>query len=267
MICKKCGVKFSDGFFCPECGTRIIPVGVSEGAEQEKWDSISESLAEEGYDTKKYGPQGQLKEQKITGDTTVGAGTKRLFESKILIFEQGISVEENAVLKFRNCKLVIEKETAIWIRGKNISIDFENCRFEGKEGIISNSKSDDIKLEFRNCALIYKVGREALVRACGTVYFENCFIKSLCICDLKPFSSLSEVSTLEFHNCIIIECNHRRPNHSSLSFIRASKTAVKFKNCFIRCSKRLVEGGAETLIENTHLDFYSYTTDGRGMLF
>ena len=269
MICKKCGVKFSDGLFCPECGTRAIPVGVSEGAEQEEWDSISESLAEEGYDTKKYGPQGQLEEQKITGKDYLGAGSKRLFESKILIFEQGISIEENAVLEFRNCKLVIERETAIWIKGKNVSIDFDNCYFEGEKGIVNKSGYDDIKLEFRNCALIYQVSTGTLVEACGTVYFENCFIKSPCICELQPVDSFSMESKLEFRNCIVIEGNDRQPYYSKRSLVYASKAVVEFRNCFVRCSKRLVDwkrgyigyksGDIKVLIENTYFDSNSYT--------
>lgn len=267
MVCKKCGTKFSDGLFCPECGTRVILNSNSEeqGADG-KWDI--ESFAKGEYDTNKYGPQGQLEEQKITGNIKVGFGAKKVFESKTLIFEQGISIEENAVLEFRNCNLVIEKETAIWIRGKNVRIDFENCCFEGSKGIISGyGDYDDIKLEFRNCALSFKVGNDGLIKACGNVYFENCYIRSRCICELSPANSSSKESTIEFRNCIVVGSIDGELYYSKHAFVYASKAVVEFKNCFIKNSMRLVsykggryyDGDVKVLIENTYFDSNSFT--------
>ena len=58
MICKKCGAKFSDGMFCPECGARTMPVSSSGDGQMNTWEAAFEYSDGEEYNTKMYGPQG-----------------------------------------------------------------------------------------------------------------------------------------------------------------------------------------------------------------
>nr|WP_300808552.1 hypothetical protein [uncultured Acetatifactor sp.] len=262
MVCKNCGTKLSDGLFCPECGTRI----------------------DVGYDKEKYGPQGKLEEQKITTKIKL-AGTKMVFENKILIFEQEITVEGNAHLEFRNCKFVASECEAILIRGKNVSIDFRNCCFEGEKSIVSGSYDlgNRLNLKFQNSAFIHDgTGKKEnyLLRMCGKIYFENCFIDKQKICKLVGLKWKSE---LEFQNCIITNDDCTPPDYPDDCLILAKNAVVKFSNCFIRCFRKLLQedkASSETflfpfsriagdapnepalinlLIENTYVDTYSYS--------
>lgn len=279
MVCKKCGTKFSDGLFCPECGTRM----------------------DVGYDKEKYGPQGNLEEQKITKNIRL-AGIKMVFENKILTFEQNIIVEENVDLEFRNCKFVVSEREAIQIKGDNIRIDFRNCCFEGRGSIVVGdyNNSNHIKLIFRDSAFIMgrteKAEEDFLLKMCGNIYFENCFINRQKICKLAGVKWKSE---LEFQKCIIIDGNDYRPQNYADSLIYAKNAVVKFNNCYIRSFKKLMDDGSASsnihsnpgpsvytnvfravaltrmsentlsesnasiklLVKNTYLDSYSYSSE------
>lgn len=234
MVCKRCGTEFSDGFFCPECGMKMATE----------------------YDREKYGPQGELEEQKIAKQIRL-AGIKMVFENKILIFGQNIVVEDNVYLEFKNCKFVISECEAIQITGENISIDFRNCCFEGKESVVGNyNKSNHNKLVFQNSAFIAvgegKAEEHFSLKMCGNIFFENCFINRQKICKLTGEKWKSE---LEFQKCIIIDDNDCRPQNYADSLIYAKNAVVKFNNCFIRSFRKLVDDGNGS--SNIHFNPYS----------
>lgn len=224
MVCKRCGTEFSDGFFCPECGMKMATE----------------------YDREKYGPQGELEEQKIAKQIRL-AGIKMVFENKVLIFGQNIVVEDNVYLEFKNCKFVISECEAIQITGENISIDFRNCCFEGKESVVVGNciKSNHIKLVFQNSAFIAGGSGKAeeffSLKMCGNILFENCFINRQKICKLAGEKWKSE---LEFQKCIIIDGNACVPQNYADSLIFAKNAVVKFNNCFIRSFRKLVDDGS-----------------------
>lgn len=271
MVCKKCGIEFPDGLFCPECG----------------------AMVEVGYDKERYGPQGKLEEQKISKEMKL-AGIKMVFENKILIFEHNITIEENTELEFLNCSFVVSKCEAILIRGKNIRIDFRNCCFEGEKSIVVGSydNSNHINLEFRNSAFISDGTGKAvnyLLRICGNIYFDNCFINHQKICRLAGVKWKSE---LEFRECVIAADDASGQQEYGDSLIYVKNAEVKFINCFIRSFSKLVNDagtGSETnsgvglfgllgavaepnvsspftklLIENTYLGTYLYSNEKKG---
>lgn len=228
MVCKRCGTEFSDGFFCPECGMKMATE----------------------YDREKYGPQGELEEQKITQNIRL-AGIKMVFENKILILEQDIIAEGNTDLEFQNCKFVVSNKARIQIRGENVSIRFRNCCFEGKENVVwchfgsNNINSSRIKVIFQNSAFILggtgKEEEDFLLKMCGNIYFENCFINRQKICKLAWEKSRSE---LEFQKCIIFDGKTCGPQNYADSLIYAKNAVVKFNNCFIRSFRKLVDDGS-----------------------
>ncbi len=176
MICKKCGARFSDGMFCPECGASMaFVVDLDEkGIEH----------LEEDCDTSKYGTYGELEEQCINKEIKINAGGKKVFENKKLTFKSDISInmEDNANLEFINCSINIDdKATAIWAdRGENIK--FQHCDIKGKgelirgNSLVNGYKDNDYSmLEFRNCKLSDR-GRMLIDKILGSAYFEKCFI-------------------------------------------------------------------------------------------
>ena len=274
MVCKKCGTKFSEGLFCPECGTRMMPDFDEEGERKEGlWDA--EAFGEGEYDAQKYGPQGQLEEQKITKSIKVEVGEKRIFENKKLIFEESITMYENARLELRNCVLVLAMDNvngcAIYIWGKNVDISFESCCFKGNEEVINAGREDGSKIEFRNCAFICdgeSKEERCLLSSCGTVYFENSFIRRRNICNLgEPFGSRNPKPRLELCNCTIIDGNKETESRGvERGLVRAEDAVLILKNCFIKSSKKLVSGGkmfrtVELHIENSYLDSYKCRLD------
>ncbi len=185
MICKKCGTKFSDGVFCPECGARTTPVsGLGGEAQSNTWEDALQYSDEEGYNTKMYGPQGQLEEQRIGRDgIKIEAGGKKDFENKILILESDsmsypcIQAGKNSKLEFKNCTLINNYEMSIEAES-NVSMSFDHCFIKGNGYISENRSAYGVTVEFRNCA--FDSGQmvedgNCLITA-ENVYFENCFI-------------------------------------------------------------------------------------------
>lgn len=109
MICKKCGARFSDGMFCPECGTSTVPaMGIGGNNWTDTWEAALEYSEKDGYNTKMYGPQGQLKKQVISRDKVIiEAGSKRVFENKMFCFDNdyyaSIEIARDTKVEFRNC--------------------------------------------------------------------------------------------------------------------------------------------------------------------
>ena len=249
MICKKCGTKFSDGLFCPECGTRMAMNNSGIDNIEEMESKFDES---EEYDTKKYGSQGRLEEQRITTKIKVVAGEKKVFENKILFFDESIEVNENAKLEFRNCSFVMEKG-CINICGENINLGFENCII--KNAIIDGCYSGwdkQVALTFRNCAIINEEN-DSLIKVNGkNMYFENCFIKTGNFLENRGSRfdyGRREDCVLEFRNCTIIK-------NMEGEFIRNSdfRMILKFENCSITGSNICFGSCIELIIENSILD-------------
>ena len=258
MICKKCGTKFSDGLFCPECGTRML---MDELGAENVWDMTSNCDGNEEYDKKKYGPQGRLEEKKITTEIKILAGEKKVFENKMLFFEENIKVNENAKLVFRNCALVMKKGC---INGgeKNINLDFQNCVIKGGSRIIDGWYSGwdkQMALAFRNCAIINDEDKSeykcSLIGINGkNMYFENCFIKTGRFLENKGNNysyERREDCVLEFRNCTIIKnmegmfiCNSDFP------------MTLKFENCSITGTEICRGDSIELIINNSALDSY-----------
>lgn len=268
MICKRCGAKFSDGMFCPECGARTISVSGSAGGEQaDVWEAALEYSEEEGYNTKLYGPQGQLEEQRITKDIKVEAGGKKVFENKRMICKgyNCIQADNNAKLEFRNCSLMIDGEASIQ-GASNVRINFENCVIKGNGKLVDASRhhhdSNSAVVNFLNCAFVNKEicdgEPQHLIDIFGSAYFENCFIKEMCIGALE---GLGTGQKIELRNCVIInessKYKYKYPNYISQSIlspkpsfiVRESyrplidaegQVDVEYENCFIRSKKSLV---------------------------
>lgn len=259
MICKKCGAKFSDGMFCPECGARTMPVSGSGDGQMNAWESAFEYSDGEQYNTKMYGPQGQLEEQHITTTIEINAGGKRSFENKKLIFRNGIQVGSNAIVEFRNCALIIDESiiNAITI-GENVKISFANCVMKTKGKFIlaksySFEKSDIVK--FTNCAFVSDM--YAFLNLYGSAYFENCFINAKSIAYWHGWMlQQSQEQKLEFRNCILTN------DRGGLGLIKAEigETTVILENCFIKSNAKLIgkdSRNTKLRIENCFFDNYS----------
>ncbi len=274
MICKKCGTRFSDGMFCPECGTSTMSAMGMVGEPQiNTWEAALEYSEEEGYNTKMYGPQGELEEQRIgEEEIKIDAGGKKVFENKILLFERGkwnghnIIMKENTKVEFRNCIFILDRvgeckynsyTEPIETMQSNVSIKFENCFIKGKESIGGGVKD----IEFRNCAFdggqICDESQE-LIRGGENIYFENCFFKERLIAGGRK---------IKLRNCVIINeldslINRTYTNRNKL--IHVSEEVV-FDNCFIRSKMKLVwyDGGdigkpePMMIIKNSYFDDYS----------
>lgn len=265
MICKKCGTKFSDGVFCPECGARTTPVsGLGGEAQSNTWEDALQYSDEEGYNTKMYGPQGQLEEQRIGRDgIKIEAGGKKDFENKILILESDsmsypcIQAGKNSKLEFKNCTLINNYEMSIEAES-NVSMSFDHCFIKGNGYISENRSAYGVTVEFRNCA--FDSGQmvedgNCLITA-ENVYFENCFINGGrgIVEIVKDYSSASRS---EFRNCVII--NDSETYCWGLLIVPGqTESLVQFENCFIR-SKSLLTGGEKQklIIKNCYFDDYS----------
>ena len=245
MICKKCGARFSDGMFCPECGASMaLVVDLDEkGIEH----------LEEDCDTSKYGTYGELEEQCINKEIKINAGGKKVFENKKLIFKNSIIMEETANLEFRNCLLEIDdKVTAIWAN-KGGNIKFEDCNIKGIGSLIGFRDPDwapysgyedthCCMFKFWNCDLS---NRGVLIdKIFASAYFEKCIIRGGAI-ELKDAGGLMSFardlkSKLEIRNCVInkmkisVEGNVNLENctiNDSFDSIHSRKK-ISVKNCY-----------------------------------
>lgn len=269
MICKKCGAKFSDGMFCPECGARTMPVSASGDGQMNMWEAAFEYSDGEEYNTKMYGPQGQLEEQRVSTTIEISAGGKKIFENKRIIFKNGIRAGNNANLEFRNCELIIDETSTESIHiGENVHILFENCVMKAtrREMIVGrlyyeNHENDNgAILKFRNCAFVD--GRNKYLELYGSAYFENCFIETTGIAQLEKrdimissiWDSKRQTQTLEFRNCIIT--SEGNGNHLIGAYV---ETIVIFENCYIKTKMGLInkKDKIELNIKNSYFDDYS----------
>lgn len=263
MICKKCGTRFLDGMFCPECGSRTMPVSGSGAGQMNTWEAAFEYSYGEEYNTKMYGPQGQLEEQQITATIEINAGGKRSFENKKLVFKDSIRVGSNAIVEFRNCALIVNESSINAIRtGENVKISFENCVIKTKGKLIlgelnsferrENDKETMVK--FANCAFVSDI--YAFLNLYGSAYFENCFINAKSIAYLNGWRmQQSQEQTLEFRNCIMTN------DRGGLGLIKAEiETTVILENCFIKSNARLIgkdSCNTKLRIKNCFFDNYS----------
>ncbi len=248
MICKKCGTRFSDGMFCPECGASMaLVVDLDEkGIEH----------LEEDCDTSKYGTYGELEEQCINKEIKISAGEKKVFENKKLIFKSSIKMEEKANLEFRNCSLDIDdKVTAILVNtGENIK--FEDCDIKGI-GRLIESRDIDMQILFRgfedthycmfkfwNCDLS---NRGVLIdKIFASAYFEKCIIRGGAI-ELEDTGGVMHTlrdlePKLEIRNCII--------NKMKISV----KGNVNLENCTINDSFDSISIHGKTSVKNCYFD-------------
>ena len=273
MICKKCGTRFSDGMFCPECGASTMPAMGMVGEPQiNTWEAALEYSEEEGYNKKMYGPQGELEEQRIgEEEIKIDAGGKKVFENKILLFERGkwdgynIKMKENTKVEFRNC-VISEKVRSgkynsyrepivIYEENVSVSLIFENCLIKGNEKLVSGLDLRGLEMEFRNCA--FDGGQmckdsDPLVGGAKNVYFENCFFKERFIAD---------ASKIKFRNCVIIkELDSLNLSSIDRNILMWGREVV-FENCFIRSKMKLVgRCGIDEqmmIIKNSYFDDYS----------
>lgn len=268
MICKKCGAKFSDGMFCPECGARTMPVSSSGDGQMNTWEAAFEYSDGEEYNTKMYGPQGQLEEQQIK-KIDINVGDNKIFENKKIVLTAALETNNNAKLEFRNCEFP-------WLHimsQRKVRMNFDYCvikKVSGEivgcnsiffaENVLEDDKDKGAVLQFRNCAFIgdnkniNRVYDEYSINTWGSVYFENCYIKLRSICRLRD--NLSQ--ELKFRNCIII--NDFANQRESLIKIDMQQS-VELENCFIRSSHRLIEGNYNLLnlsIKNCYFDDYTW---------
>lgn len=232
MICKRCGAKFSDGIFCPECGSRIVSVSVCGGEEQTNtWENALQYSDEEGYNTKMYGPQGKLGELSITATIEINAGGERIFENKKVILKNNIRVGDNAKLEFRNCEIITDKSIII---GANVNVVFEGCVMKTKESRVLRWERAGNVVKFLNCAFID--GKYKYLGAIGSsefvnLYFDNCFFNGGNIAELH-------FGVSEFRNCVII--NGENDNKEFIT-VGGYPTLI-FENCFIKSNTRLIRG-------------------------
>lgn len=251
MICKKCGTKFADGVFCPECGTQVT-IG---GTGKEKFEIGK-------YDEKEYGSKGNLQEIKINEYVWLAPGEKKIFENKIVIFEKDIMMKENSKLEFRNCTLICNRGyTCISVHGSNASVSFESCSFKGKNSFIN--VTDSLNMEFRNCAIITVTGSEHspdyfISSHGGNIYFENCFIKTNNICTDWNTQSLEESVHIKFRNCVLSE--NKEDICMDGRIIKVWHYGIlNFDNCLIRNPRIALGFGAdhadiEITMDNCYLD-------------
>ena len=256
MICKRCGAKFSDGIFCPECGSRIVSVSVFGGEEQTNtWENALQYSDEDGYNTKMYGPQGQLGELSITAPLEINAAGQRCFENKKLILKNKIRVGDNAKLEFRNCEIITEESNKSIILGVNVNVIFEGCVMKTKKSQMLEWSTNGNAIKFLNCAFVDGSYSYLSFRGDGSsVYFDNCFFKVNSIAQLR---CLAEV---EFRSCVIVNDE----NGSGLITVRDEATPILiFENCFIKSNTRLIRNMAsnnrkiELRIRNSYIDNYS----------
>lgn len=232
MICKRCGAKFSDGIFCPECGSRIVPVSVCGGEEQTNiWENALQYSDEDGYNTKIYGPQGQLGKMSITETIKINTGGERIFENKKVILKDNIQVGDNAKLEFRNCEIITDKSIII---GANVNVIFEGCVIKTKESRVLRWEKAGSEVKFLNCAFVG--GKYKYLGAIGSsesvnVYFDNCFFNGVNIAELHYGVS-------EFRNCVIIN-----DENDNTAFITVGEyPTLIFENCFIKSNRKLIRG-------------------------